>query len=126
MSDYHINVLYSAEDDGYIADIPDLDACSAFGASPEEALAEVEKAKDAWLDAARGWRDYRSVTLSMVCLFSPYRGVDDSALRVRVTNHPRASAGVKDPLAPECSAMTHEEGLIDLMKPLSMFGHPGS
>jgi predicted RNase H-like HicB family nuclease len=53
LNDYHINVFYSAEDGGYIADIPDLDACSAFGASPEEALAEVEKAKDAWLDAAR-------------------------------------------------------------------------
>lgn len=53
MSDYHINVFYSDEDDGYIADIPDLDACSAFGASPERALAEVEKAKEVWLVAAR-------------------------------------------------------------------------
>jgi predicted RNase H-like HicB family nuclease len=53
MSDYHINLFYSDEDDGYIADIPDLDACSAFGSSPEEALAEVELAKDAWLTAAR-------------------------------------------------------------------------
>lgn len=53
MSDYHINVFYSAEDAGYIADIPDLEACSAFGASPEEALVEVEKAKEAWLAAAR-------------------------------------------------------------------------
>lgn len=53
MSDYHINVFYSAEDAGYIADIPDLEACSAFGASPEEALVEVEKAKEAWLGAAR-------------------------------------------------------------------------
>jgi len=53
VSDYHINVFYSAEDAGYIADIPDLEACSAFGASPEEALVEVEKAKEAWLAAAR-------------------------------------------------------------------------
>ena len=53
MSDCHINVFYSEEDGGYIADIPDLEACSAFGASPEEALAEVAKAKDAWLAAAR-------------------------------------------------------------------------
>lgn len=53
MSDYHINVFYSEDDGGYIADIPDLQACSAFGGSPEEALAEVEKAKMAWLDAAR-------------------------------------------------------------------------
>ena len=53
MSDYHINVFYSEEDAAYVADIPDLEACSAFGASAEEALAEVERAKRAWLDAAR-------------------------------------------------------------------------
>jgi predicted RNase H-like HicB family nuclease len=53
MSDYHINIFYSDEDGGYIADIPDLDACSAFGETAEAALAEVERAKSAWLDAAR-------------------------------------------------------------------------
>jgi len=31
MRDYHINIFYSEEDGGYIADIPDLEACSAFG-----------------------------------------------------------------------------------------------
>jgi predicted RNase H-like HicB family nuclease len=53
VSDYHINVFYSDEDAAYVADIPDLDACSALGRSPEEALAEVEHAKRAWLSAAR-------------------------------------------------------------------------
>lgn len=53
MSDYHINILFSEEDNGYIADIPDLKDCSAFGTSPEEALAQVKLAKSAWLDAAR-------------------------------------------------------------------------
>ena len=53
MSDYHINIFASDEDGGYIADIPDLDACSAFGTTPEEALAAVEVAKDLWLKAAR-------------------------------------------------------------------------
>ncbi len=53
MSDYHINIFYSEEDAGYIADIPDLAYCSAFGSTPTEALAEVERAKAAWLDAAR-------------------------------------------------------------------------
>lgn len=53
MSDYHINIFFSEEDGGYIADIPDLQACSAFGATPEEALAQVELAKKAWLEAAR-------------------------------------------------------------------------
>lgn len=53
MSDYHINVFYSEDDAAYVADIPDLEACSALGASPEQALLEVERAKAAWLAAAR-------------------------------------------------------------------------
>ncbi len=53
MSDYHINIFYSEEDGGYIADIPDLASCSAFGKTPEEALAEVERAKKAWLPTAK-------------------------------------------------------------------------
>jgi predicted RNase H-like HicB family nuclease len=52
MTDYHINIFYSQEDDGYIADIPDLHYCSAFGRTPSEALTEVEKAKAAWIAAA--------------------------------------------------------------------------
>ncbi|MEW6233926.1 MAG: type II toxin-antitoxin system HicB family antitoxin [Candidatus Omnitrophota bacterium] len=53
MKDYHINIFYSADDEGYIADIPDLAYCSAFGESPEEALKEVLIAKEAWLEAAK-------------------------------------------------------------------------
>ena len=53
MKDYHINIFYSDEDGGYIADIPDLAGCSAFGDSAATALAEVTKAKDAWLKASR-------------------------------------------------------------------------
>jgi len=53
MRDYHINIFYSEEDDGYIADIPDLEACSAFGETPDEALREVQQAKKLWLEAAR-------------------------------------------------------------------------
>ena len=51
--DYHINIFYSAEDRGYIADIPDLDACSAFGPTPADALHEVQIARDAWIKAAK-------------------------------------------------------------------------
>jgi predicted RNase H-like HicB family nuclease len=53
VKDYHINIFYSEEDDGYIADVPDLKHCSAFGTTPEEALQEVMKAKEAWLKAAK-------------------------------------------------------------------------
>jgi predicted RNase H-like HicB family nuclease len=52
MKDYHINIFYTEEDEGCIADIPDLEYCSAFGHTPEEALAELETAKQAWLEAA--------------------------------------------------------------------------
>ncbi len=45
MKDDHINVFYSDEDGGYIGDIPDLEACSAFGKSPEEARASVKSPK---------------------------------------------------------------------------------
>ena len=53
MKDFHINVFYSDDIGAYIADIPDLHACSAFGGTAEEALAEVLRAKEAWLAAAK-------------------------------------------------------------------------
>ena len=53
MKDYHISIFFNEDDAGYIADIPDLHACSAFGNTPEEALREVQIAKEAWIEAAR-------------------------------------------------------------------------
>jgi len=53
MTDYLINVFWSVEDDCYVATVPDLRGCSAHGASPEEAVREVQIAKELWLDTAR-------------------------------------------------------------------------
>jgi len=53
MKDYHINIFYSEDDQGYIADIPDLKSCSAFGETPEQALEEVLLAKKSWLESAK-------------------------------------------------------------------------
>ena len=53
MKDYHINIFYSDEDGGYIADIPDLKHCTAFGETPEQALKEALEAKRAWLEVAK-------------------------------------------------------------------------
>ena len=53
MQDYHINIFYSEEDKGYIADIPDLANCSAFGETPEKALAQALIAKKIWLEVAQ-------------------------------------------------------------------------
>jgi len=52
MNKYHINVFYSEDDEGYIADIPDLKFCSAFGETPEKALSEVMIAQRIWLETA--------------------------------------------------------------------------
>ena len=53
MRDYHINVFWSEDDDAYVADLPDLKYCSAYGHTPEMALREVLIAKDAWLETAK-------------------------------------------------------------------------
>ncbi|RIK10771.1 MAG: type II toxin-antitoxin system HicB family antitoxin [Acidobacteria bacterium] len=53
MSDYAINIFYSEDDAGYIAEIPELPGCSAFGDSPEKALAELQVARGAWISAAK-------------------------------------------------------------------------
>ena len=53
MKDYHISIFYSEEDGGYIADVPDLEVCSAFGSTPDEVLKQVVIAKITWLEAAR-------------------------------------------------------------------------
>ena len=53
MTHYHIHVFYSDEDRAWVADIPDLQYCSALGATAEEAPAEVEKARELWLEVAR-------------------------------------------------------------------------
>lgn len=45
MSHYHINIFYSDEDAAWVADIPDLQSYSAFGPTPEQAVAEVGKAR---------------------------------------------------------------------------------
>ena len=52
MKDYHINIFYSDEDDGYIADIPDLKNCSAYGGTPDEALRQVLISQRLWLEEA--------------------------------------------------------------------------
>ena len=56
MCDYHMNVFYTADDGGYIADIPLLKYCSAFGKTREIAVKEVLIAYDAWMDAAKETR----------------------------------------------------------------------
>lgn len=50
---YHINVFFSEEDGCFVADIPDLKYCSAFGETPDEAVREVLIAQQLWLETAQ-------------------------------------------------------------------------
>jgi predicted RNase H-like HicB family nuclease len=50
---YAIIVFWSEDDRAWVADVPDLKSCAAFGSTPEKAFAEVRIAMDAWLAAAR-------------------------------------------------------------------------
>lgn len=52
MSKYAIEIFYSEEDEGYIAVVPELPGCSAFGETQEQALAEIKVAIDLWIETA--------------------------------------------------------------------------
>lgn len=49
---YHINVFWAADDDCWIADVPDLKPCSAHGSTPAEAVCEADIAIGLWLEVA--------------------------------------------------------------------------
>ena len=53
MNRYAIIVFWSDADDSWVADVPELKSCAAFGATPKEAVTEVRTAMNVWLDAAR-------------------------------------------------------------------------
>ena len=53
MYKYKIEIFYSEEDRGYIAVVPELPGCSAFGKTEEEALKEAKTATELWLETAR-------------------------------------------------------------------------
>ena len=53
MNRYAFVVFWSDEDGAWVADAPDLRSCSAYGSTPEEAVAELRIAVEAWLETAQ-------------------------------------------------------------------------
>jgi len=53
MHKYAIEIFYSEDDRGYIAVVPELPSCSAFGETEEMALREIKVAMDLWLETAK-------------------------------------------------------------------------
>lgn len=46
-------IYWSQDDNGFIAEVPELVGCMAHGDSHESALANVRAAMDAWIETAR-------------------------------------------------------------------------
>jgi len=49
---YAVEVFWNEADEGFIAIAPDLPGCSAFGETRQEAVAELQDAISAWIEAA--------------------------------------------------------------------------
>lgn len=52
MNRYPLNLFWSDEDEGFIAEVPDLPGCSAWGETEADAAREAQDAIAAWLQAA--------------------------------------------------------------------------
>jgi antitoxin HicB len=52
MTHYPLEIFWSKEDKGFIAEAPDLPGCSAWGATEANAAREAQRAVAAWLEAA--------------------------------------------------------------------------
>lgn len=50
---YEIIIYWSAEDDAFIAEVPELAGCMADGASYEEAMKNVREVINDWLETAK-------------------------------------------------------------------------
>ncbi len=53
MDRYEIIIFWSAEDQAFIAEVPELPGCMAHGNSHEEALANAKEAMQLWIETAK-------------------------------------------------------------------------
>jgi predicted RNase H-like HicB family nuclease len=53
MTKYEIILYWSADDDTFIAEVPELPGCAADGTTRSEALANVETVIQEWIETAR-------------------------------------------------------------------------
>lgn len=49
---YEVIIYWSAEDEAFIAEVPELPGCAADGATYQGALAELELIIDEWIETA--------------------------------------------------------------------------
>ena len=49
---YGVIIYWSAEDDAFVADIPELPGCTAHGSTQEKALGNAQEAVTLWIETA--------------------------------------------------------------------------
>jgi predicted RNase H-like HicB family nuclease len=54
---YEIILYWSAEDDVFVAEVPELPGCMSHGGTQEEALRCVQEAIQLWIDTAQEFGD---------------------------------------------------------------------
>ena len=50
---YEIILYWSAEDEAFIAEVPELPGCMAHGDTQEDALHQIQEAMNAWIEVAQ-------------------------------------------------------------------------
>lgn len=53
-----IDRLSEADGGGYLATVPQLPGCMSDGATPEEALKNVQEAIASWIESAKEWKQH--------------------------------------------------------------------
>lgn len=57
MDKYEVIIYWSAEDDAFIAEAPELRGCLAHGESHEAALTNLRSAMELWIESAKEFGD---------------------------------------------------------------------
>jgi predicted RNase H-like HicB family nuclease len=57
MDKYEVIIYWSAEDDAFVAEVPELPGCAAHGPSHEVALANIKDAIALWIETAKEFGD---------------------------------------------------------------------
>ena len=57
MDKYEVIIYWSAEDQAFVAEVPELPGCAAHGSTQEAALANAKDALSLWIDTAKEFGD---------------------------------------------------------------------
>jgi predicted RNase H-like HicB family nuclease len=57
MNKYEVIIYWSAEDEAFVAEVPELPGCAAHGPTQEAALGNIQDAMRLWIESAKEFGD---------------------------------------------------------------------